>query len=294
MALDINSVTTQANSIMFTLAIMLVLVVIGIFIFWVMYSKSFKHLVTIKELVNNRKRIIITKGRNKKIDGVEYWQLWDAKKKKGSEIISIPESSCIEITKSGKLYAEFYKDQYNNYYPIHDPNNFKEPPKELYTLSKLVLPKEIEDKINLEAIDKEGLFDSNIYNRLVIEEKIKYRDSQLKLWMKENNSVTPIKPFTQNQKIAQVNLHKRKLALTGKSLSALIQQGILIGGILMMLAILVFGYSEIVAPSLEAKALDIQITANQLDIMNKYDELINNKQILLTENGQIKPKEAPN
>jgi len=126
-------------------------------------------------------------------------------------------------------------------------------PDEYYNLEKY------EDKLN-DAMKKELLEITEERAKEV--RKINFltqiRDLYISHWIKTNRAIVPLKPFTTNQRIIQVNQHKKKLALRGKSLKDLLFQ---IAPMLILAIAFVGGLmfiGDAIAPVQEIKNIQLQ------------------------------------
>jgi len=247
MAIDVNTIYETALWMLITLGVSIIL-------WFVIYVRQFKHKITIKHLVNSRKYIIQTKARDyKDKDGVEFWQIWDSKKIKGTDIIPKPPTEAIEITPKGKKFAEVYRDEYHNYFYAIDTNSFKEVPEEYYNLERY------DEKLTTDMkTELEGITDTSAKEVKRLGFLAQIRNVYIDHWVKTNRAIVPLKPFTTNQRIIQVNQHQKKLALRGKSLKDFLFQ---IAPMLILAIAFIGGMmfiGDAIAPVQEIKQIQLQ------------------------------------
>lgn len=95
----------------------LLIAVIGGVIALVLFTKSFKYRVRIKDLVSDDKKVLFfdrareLKGK----DGQLYWYLFKKKDK-----IQVPPKEAIEIDYKGRKFVDMYRTETGEYIPIHD------------------------------------------------------------------------------------------------------------------------------------------------------------------------------
>lgn len=97
--------------------------VIGIVMVFKLF-KSYKHIVKVRIITNDRKYIFEDKAREVLQDGVPFWKL-----KKRKDLLTVPPPEATEITQKGKFFAECYYTEEDGYKWIQDSgsveSNFK-------------------------------------------------------------------------------------------------------------------------------------------------------------------------
>jgi len=76
---------------------------------------KYKHRMVVRQVTRDKLYIIYDKVKVIKIEGVDYWQL-----KKLKDIIPVPPSYAIDITKKGKFFVEAYRNENAEYVYIKD------------------------------------------------------------------------------------------------------------------------------------------------------------------------------
>ncbi len=258
---------------------------------YLLYFLKFKHKIRIKQLVNNRKIITDTKARDyKDRDGIEYLQIWDKKKLKGSDVIPKPPVEAVEVTNKGRKVLEVYRDEFHNYFYAIDTNTFKEVPEKMYDLERYekYVNDNYADHLNklLEGKDKE-LEKIKLLNHV--------RDITINKWVEENRAIVPLKPFTTNQRIIQVNQHRKKLALRGKSF----REWLLQLAPMFILAMVFIGFmvfvGDAVAPVEQIKSIELQKQKEITKQVEILQEIKSDIQVLRSQEiAPDLPTEAPN
>lgn len=80
--------------------------------------KSYKHIVKIRVVTNDRKYIVEDKAREIIQDGVPFWKL-----KKRKDLLTVPPPEATEITQKGKFFSECYYTEEDGYKWIRDTGN---------------------------------------------------------------------------------------------------------------------------------------------------------------------------
>jgi len=104
-----STVTTVGDTLFLTLMIALIIIVLGGLAWFVWWTKSFKYIIKINEVVNRtsdeKGNYVVCHDRAKRVKkmGVEYWKL-----KRRRAFVAAPPSDALQITNRGRFYAECF------------------------------------------------------------------------------------------------------------------------------------------------------------------------------------------
>lgn len=101
-----------------TLMVIMLIILLGLISFLVLENVRYPYFVVIRELGANRKIIHYDKGAETESNGVKYLQL-----RRRRDLIALPPSEAIEITRKGKKHIEmYYNPQEQSYTYLYDTN----------------------------------------------------------------------------------------------------------------------------------------------------------------------------
>jgi len=237
-----------------------------IFVIWLIYELSFKHIVIIRQLTNNRKFII--KEYAKEIIDKNKITWWKLKKEKDrvKKFMPVPISDSIDLTKRGKFWHETYRTDQGEYIPIVD------------TSKVIDLPDEVKQYLATMPDEIAAIQDT-------VERDIEYnkwKNKYVQDWRNENNVILPLKPFTREQRMAMANqIEKAKLDL-GNDWKKDLPMYISIGAIVIMAAMGgIFG-PDIIKEYTQGKKeivslvdqLDAKMSQRRIEEIRQYEQVI--------------------
>lgn len=113
-----DAASTSADALIIIFGILVLIgAVIGIIMVFKLF-RSYKHIVKIRVITNDRKYVIEDKAREVMQDGVPFWKL-----KKRKDLLTVPPPEATEITQKGKFFAECYYTEEDGYKWIQDSGN---------------------------------------------------------------------------------------------------------------------------------------------------------------------------
>lgn len=237
-----NTASGAYDVMMVILTLVIVVGVLGI----IYYILQYKHRVTLRYLTREGFYIVQDKAREKKIDGVKYWQLFKLK-----EMATIPPPGAIHMTKKGKFVADAYYSEETGIVWATDSvtmDDFK-------TMVKVVertIP--VNGKDGKQLIDKDG----NPVTKKVMERVI------------EDN----FQPFTTQERALQAARVTRAMARKKKSLLETITQlATPIVLVFLLIMILVF-WEDIYKPVQEQSKANAEIAKTNAAISEQNARML--------------------
>lgn len=217
----------------------ILLIFVGVIVFWVILEKSFKCRLRVREVINNRK--IIRDYRAKEYydkQGVNYWKL-SGEKNKTLKSIPAPPEEAVELDKKGRKIAEVFRTQSGDIIWLVDDNKIKEIPPNLFSdVPEQIMSIEDTEK-KKEAISK--------WKKLVLDK-----------WKKDNGVINAFQPLTTKQRVIYLNNLKKAEQRKGFDWKAQMIPMFSIGAMALIIIAMFIFWGDIAAPTLEANQQFIQ------------------------------------
>jgi len=269
---NLTSITTQipaiTSQIVNTMFIILgIIIFVGILVY-ILYIKSFKKEVIIRELINGRVIIKRDKARTKKDKkGVMWWQLRE-EKDKDKKFMPVPPAGVIDIDAKGKEFVEVYRTENGMYIFLKDMCRVAEIPKDL-----------------LKGVPEEFL---NIQDTEKREKAIReWKEFRIAEWKREKGVVEAFQPFTTQQRVLTVNSIMDAQERRGNSMWENIPQLAALGALVIIVVCLMIFWADIAKPVIEAK----EMSTSQLSMMK---EIVQTQKDMALDIQTFKSEQTPN